>query len=231
MKFPMKSGRYHYGPHPQQFGDLRLPHGPGPYRFVITIHGGFWRAKYGLDHIGPAAEAMTAAGFATWNIEYRRIGNGGGWPVTFEDVVQAAKWLSEPAIAVGHSAGGHMALLLAHHGLVTGAASLAGVADLRRARELNLSNGAVAEFMAEHSDSEASPMELPPACVPVRVIHGLNDDTVPHEISTAYTAAARQAGADVELISLAHTGHLELVDPHSTQWPEVIRQITALALA
>jgi acetyl esterase/lipase len=224
------STRHQYGSHPRQFGDLRVPQVRQAFSpVVITIHGGFWRSAYGLDHIEPAAIALAEAGFATWNIEYRCIGTDGGWPVTFDDVAAAVKWVDGPTIAVGHSAGGHLALLLAHHGLVSAAVSLAGVADLRGARELNLSKGVVAEFMGAHPDRDASPIELPPARVPVRLIHGLDDDIVPHEISAAYAAAVRQAGADVELLSLAGTGHFELVDPHSAQWPEVLSTVVRLA--
>src|SRR5262245_60200302 len=140
-----------------QFGELRLPGGDGPHPVVIAIHGGFWKAAYGLDHIGPVCEALAGAGVATWNLEYRRIGNpGGGWPGTLEDVALGAGHLREIAgehrldlkrvVVVGHSAGGHLALWLAGRGRsrdmpLRGVVSLAGVADLRLAWELRLSNG------------------------------------------------------------------------------------------
>src|SRR5271165_4784272 len=86
--------RLHYGTGRYQFGDLRLPAGGGSggrYPVVVGVHGGYYRAKYGLTYFGHACSALTAVGVATWNIEYRRLGyRGGGWPGTFQDVAAAA---------------------------------------------------------------------------------------------------------------------------------------------
>src|SRR6202040_243663 len=79
--------RASYGGHPNQFIELRLPHAKGPHAAVLNIHGGFWRARYDLTHAGHLCEALRASGVATFNVEYRRVGNaGGGWPGTFEDI-------------------------------------------------------------------------------------------------------------------------------------------------
>jgi acetyl esterase/lipase len=134
---------------------------------VIGIHGGFWRAKHELDNYGHLCDALAKAGVATWNIEYRRIGNEGrGWPGTFHDVAHAADFVREIAttynlglsrvVTLGHSAGGHLAFwLAARHRLMTGdplsspdsillkaSVSLAGVVDLRRPWELRLGDDA-----------------------------------------------------------------------------------------
>ena len=222
-----------------QFGDLRLPAGSGPHPLAIVIHGGFWRAAYDLEHIGPLCEALAAGGIATWNLEYRRVGNGGGWPVTFEDVAEGAVFVEELAarypldvsgvIAIGHSAGGHLALLLGARRLVKGVVSLAGVADLRLAAELRLSNDAVKSFLGEGSYEEASPIEMLPLGVPQRLIHGLADDVTPHEISARYARAAARAGDDVELLSPPDTGHMELIDPLAAVWPAIYRQIEQIS--
>src|SRR5579862_1360670 len=77
-----------YGREPDQHADLRLP--PGDARgLVILLHGGFWRAAYGKDIMDSAAIALTREGWAVWNVEYRRVGAGGGWPTTFDDVAAA----------------------------------------------------------------------------------------------------------------------------------------------
>jgi len=120
----IKPLRLVYGPETQQFGDLYVPNEPGPHPIVILIHGGYWRARYGLDLMNSLAEDLAKRGFAAWNIEYRRVGNpGGGWPGTFLDVALATDYLRKLApsyaldlqrvVPIGHSAGGHLALWLA----------------------------------------------------------------------------------------------------------------------
>lgn len=120
----IKPLRLPYGPEPLQFGDLYLPNTSGPYPIVILIHGGYWRARYGLDLMIGLAKDLATRGYAAWNIEYRRVGNpGGGWPGTLLDVALATDYLRTLAptyaldlqrvVPIGHSAGGHLALWLA----------------------------------------------------------------------------------------------------------------------
>src|SRR4051812_19206860 len=91
---PAADARLRYGQDENHFGDLRLPKGPGRFPAAMFIHGGFWRARYDLRHTGFVCAKLTKAGFATWNIEYRRVGNaGGGWPGSFEDVTAAYQFL------------------------------------------------------------------------------------------------------------------------------------------
>lgn len=169
---PAADLRVTYGPDPSQFGDLRLPAGEGKHPVIVVIHGGFWRAQYGLEHTGRLCAAITARGYATWCIEYRRLGNpGGGFPGTFLDVARAIDYLRELAPkhsldltrvgTLGHSAGGHLALwAAARHRIrkasplytddpliICAAISLAGVCDLRRASALGLSGGVTEELV------------------------------------------------------------------------------------
>ncbi len=129
--------RLAYGPGAFQFGDLRLPTGPGPHPTVVLIHGGYWRSRYGLKLMTGLAKDLAARGYAAWNIEYRRVGNsGGGWPGTFLDVARAADYLREIAphyaldlrrvVPIGHSAGGHLALWLAGRPRIPAGDPLAG---------------------------------------------------------------------------------------------------------
>ncbi len=177
---PAADARLNYGPDLLHYGDLRLPAGPGPHPVVISLHGGFWRATYGLTYMGHLCAALTTAGVATWNVEYRRVGDpGGGWPGTFHDVARAADSLRELAprypldlarvVTLGHSAGGHLALWLAGRRRIPSgdalynprplalcaAVALSGVADLREAWERHLSNGAARDLMG------GSPLEAP----------------------------------------------------------------------
>lgn len=161
-----------YGNYPYQFGELRLPEGAGPHPVLIIIHGGCWLAEYDLQHISPLATELTKAGFATWSLEYRRLGNeGGGWPGTFQDVALGADFIKEIAkkhpldlkriIALGHSAGGHLVLWLAARPrlpkesllyksdplALQGVISLAGIADLSRPEFQVVCGNVVPELM------------------------------------------------------------------------------------
>jgi acetyl esterase/lipase len=234
---PTADHRIHYGADAFHFCDLRLPGGPGPYPIAIMVHGGFWRSIYGLEYFGHACAALTTAGIATWNMEYRRLGNpGGGWPGTFDDVVKAADHLGAIAvefnldlnrvITIGHSAGGHLAFWLAaeRRQMLRGAAALAGVVDLRRSWELQLSNNVVADFLGGSPEQVpdrygfASPIERLPLGIPQRLFHGTADRSVPFEISAGYVHAAQSRGDDAQLIALENAGHFEIVDPRTREF-------------
>jgi dipeptidyl aminopeptidase/acylaminoacyl peptidase len=227
-----------YGKDPLQFGELRLPDSSDPHGVVIVIHGGFWRAAYNLDHIRHLCVALNKAGMATWCLEYRRLGNeGGGWPGTFEDVDYGARQIEMIAgryhldrdriLALGHSAGGQLALWLAARQRLRAVVSLAGVADLRRAYELKLSNTVVADLLGGSPDSVperydlCSPIELTPLRIPQILIHGAKDTIVPFEISERYVNAARTKGDDATLIVVEDAGHFELIDPRTKQFDVV----------
>ena len=216
------SQRHSYGDDPSQYGVL---YGEGPV--AVLIHGGFWKAQYGLDLMEPLAHDLASRGWAAWNIEYRRIGNGGGVPETLDDVSAAIDLLDElpvdrsRVVAIGHSAGGHLAAWAATREsprvAVTGVVSQAGVLDLERARELRLSNGIVDTFLGAHPSAVASPIERLPLGVPALLTHGGLDDTVPVEISERF-AAASGASLIVEPDE-DHFGHL---DPDNPLWKAVL---------
>lgn len=114
-----------YGAEPMQFGELRLPKGKGPFPVAIVIHGGcFLRAFEGVDGTAPIATALTARGIATWNVEYRALGDaGGGWPGSYRDWAAGADHLRALAkahpldlgrvVVIGHSAGAPAAAFVA----------------------------------------------------------------------------------------------------------------------
>jgi acetyl esterase/lipase len=241
---PPADRRVAYGSDPNQFIDLRLPREKkNNYPLVMNIHGGFWRAKYNLEHAGHLCAALTAKGVATANIEYRRVGNeGGSWPGTFADIRSAYNFLLQNArqhnfdakkiVVMGHSAGGQLALCLAaHEPSVTRVVSLAGVVDLQRAYELHLSNDATVEFLrgtpAEVPDHyrEANPMQLTIPQARQRLIHGAADEVVPPDFSREYVVAKHKRtgteNEDVQLIAIARADHFDLIDPRSAAWKQV----------
>jgi acetyl esterase/lipase len=252
--------RISYGSNEFQFAELRLPKKAGPHPVAIVIHGGCWMSQYGLSYMGHLSQALAEAGVATWSVEYRRVGNqGGGWPGTFEDVARAADHLRKIAkkyqldldrvIAVGHSAGGHLALWLAARKSLPkdspayssdplplrGVVSLAGVTDLRRSGSAcdasvpQLMGGTARDKTAIYN--QASPIELLPLGVPSAIVQGDSDTIIPPEMAKEYTDAAKKKGDDAKLVVIEKAGHFEIVDPQSFAWETVKNEALALVKA
>ena len=252
---PPADARLAYGSDPNQFLDLRLPaskeKSKQPYPLVINIHGGYWRAKYNLDHAGHLCAALTAKGLATANLEFRRVGNeGGAWPGTFADIRSAYQFLVQNArrhnldatriVVMGHSAGGQLALCLAaHETSVTHVVSLAGVVDLQRAYQLHLSNDAVVEFLrgtpGEVPDHyrEANSMELSIPGARQWLIHGVSDDVVPPNFSRDYVASKQKRSGkqkeDVHLLEIPGSDHFDIIDSRTRVWKQVEDTVLQLA--
>lgn len=202
-----------YGDHPSQVIDQ---YGPARGPRVTVLHGGFWREAYDRSHLTPAAGALARRGWTVDLVEYRRVGGGGGWPHTADDVDAALDLLGEPPhVLLGHSAGGQLALWAAWRRERAAAArvlAVAPVADLTRAHELGLSEGAVAAFLGgpeqvEDRLPEADPLRLFPR-VPVEILHGTADADVPVELSRRY---ASDWGARLHL--LPGVGHFAPLIP------------------
>lgn len=249
----MAPQRYTYGSDPNQFADLYLPAGR-PRAVVVLVHGGFWRSRYTLDLGAPLAEDLSSRGFACWNLEYRRVGNGGGFPETLDDVAAGIDLLASAATehgfdtstttALGHSAGGHLAVWAAGRSLfpegapgggrpavpVTGVVSQAGVLNLERAHEESLGNGAVRDFLGGGYGEKyrfADPMTVIPLAVPVIAVHGREDTTVPLSQSQSYVDAAGAAGAQAELVQVPGD-HFAVITPGTDAWAQVVAAVESL---
>lgn len=261
--------RYYYGDDPSQWGDLFLP-GPsagGTRRgVVVVIHGGYWRSKYGAELGEPLAGDLAAHGMAAWNLEYRRAGNGGGWPHTFQDILAGIDQLQELAgphaldlsrvVALGHSAGGHLAVWaagrdrLGEMGLgaehreiaadddgvrLAGVVSQSGVLNLAEAEKLNLSDGAVANFLGGPPSEfpgryrYADPVSVLPLDVPVYAVHATEDEDVPLAMSTSYAEASQTSAVPAQLV-LVPGDHFALIDPSAEAYlksRELIEELLA----
>jgi acetyl esterase/lipase len=210
--------RYQYGQAPSQFAELTLPAEAAPAPVVVVIHGGYWQAGYGLELGRPLAADLAGRGFAAVNVEYRRMGDGGGWPQTGADVAAAVAALTSQAqgrldlkhvAGLGHSAGGQLAGWLASKRdtavPLTGVVLQAGVLDLVRGADDGLGGGAVVEYLggtpSERPDAyaQASPIGLVPLGVPSICVHGTRDALVPIDQSERFVAAAQRAGDRSEL--------------------------------
>lgn len=249
--------RIAYGHDPEQFGDLYLPAGDGAHPVVVVIHGGCWQAMYNLAPLGTLCDALRNEGMAVWNLEYRRLGNGGGWPGTFEDIARGMDILRSETdrsrldlsrvVVVGHSAGGHLALwagarhrlpghspLFTPHPLpVAGIVALAGIPDLAAAVQWTICGDAPTQLAGGAPTDlperyrQISPAELLPLGIPQQHLVGNHDAIVPVGYLEAYVSQASRLD-DVALQVCAGAGHFEPVFPTSMVWPVLKQTILAL---
>ncbi|HET6877642.1 MAG TPA: alpha/beta hydrolase [Jatrophihabitans sp.] len=238
----MSFRRIGYGPGPTQFGEFSRPADGAPAGTVVVVHGGFWRARYDLSLGRPLAADLAAHGYACWNIEYRRVGDGGGWPTTLDDVAAAIDRLADldvdtaRVVTVGHSAGGHLAVWAAGRETLpagapgsaprvhlAAAVSQAGVLDLGTAHRDGVGGTAVADLLGAGPGEQperyalADPIRRLPITAPVLCVHARDDEDVPFEQSTAYVAAACAAGAQAALREV-DGDHFTVIDPASPAW-------------
>lgn len=238
-----------YGHDDDRVGELRIPGGKGPHPVVVLVHGGFWKRHWTRELMDPLAVDLVRRGYATWNVEYRRVGEGGGFPETLFDMGAAVDHLGTLATehhldlnnvaVIGHSAGGHLALWAASRSRLasgepgadplitpTKVIGLAPVTDLDAAHRENLGDGAVAAFMGNATGEAwrvASPIELLPIGVPTVLVHGTSDDEVPSSHSERYVSSAAHSGAS-ELV-LFDGDHFDPIDPTSGAWAQVIARL------
>jgi acetyl esterase/lipase len=221
-----------------------------PLATVVLLHGGYWLPEYGLELMEPLARRLTELGYATWNVEYRRTGAGGGFPTTLTDVAAAVDRLdgkalpagiAEDVVLLGHSAGGQLAVWAASRTAATpggeprlrprGAISLAGVLDLVLAGSGSAS-AQVSAFMGSTPQGSprtyalADPTQLVPAGCPVWAVHAADDQTVPPEQSASYVASARAAHAVVERV-VVPGDHFAIIDPGAPSFPTIRQLLTA----
>ena len=140
-------------------------------------------------------------------------------------------------VAIGHSAGGHLAAWLATRDAprvpVTAVVAQAGVVDLRLASELGLSRAVVHRLLGGTPDSvpdryaAASPAERLPLGVPALLTHGGRDDIVPPAMSERFAAAARAAGDAVDVVIEPAEGHFGHLDPENPLWRAVTSWLRA----
>lgn len=241
----VQTRRIAYGSDPAQFGELSRPARQRPARTVVIVHGGFWLAHYDLSLGRPLASDLVARGYICWNLEYRRVGNGGGWPATFEDIAAGVDHLAaldvdtSGVVAVGHSAGGQLAVWAAGRGklaadapgtapkvAVTAVVSQAGVLDLAVAATTGVGGGAPDGLLGgspaqvPQRYAVADPIAQVPIAAPVLCVHARGDANVPFAQSTAYVDAATAAGGAAELREVAGD-HFTLIDPSSKAWAVV----------
>lgn len=226
---------FSYGAAPEQVVDVYLPAKPELRRpLAILLHGGCWLNRFDRHYFSHLAEALRQRGWVVANVEYRRLGDaGGGWPGSMDDVQAAAtavlagvkKWRVDPqrVVAVGHSAGGHLALLLAgREERVRGVVGLAAITDLAayRRETSSCAEGARA-LVTEAQVAEADPQQQPvPAGAKISLWSGADDPIVPASYGDRYASRDPRIRHRV----WPGAGHFDLVSPESVVWPELLRE-------
>ncbi len=218
-----------YGDHTEQVIDLRVPAG-GAERLAVTVHGGAWENIWTRDILDAIAVDLYRRGWATANIEYRRVGSGGGWPATVDDVVAAARHAAavtgidiSEAVLVGHSAGGHLALLAARDLSPATVVPLAAITDMVTAHNHPPLRNSGKGFLGGRPTEEhaaASPLNDPPRVRHV-IVHGTADETVPHRDTKAYIKRLAAEGIPFEVVPAEGIDHNQPADPAHPTWQAV----------
>lgn len=247
---PAPDATVSYGDDQMQKVDVWLPRGTGPFPVVVMVHGGCWQTKIAdRTLMNWVADDLRRSGVAVWNIDYRGIDRaGGGYPGTFSDAAKAVDQLALSAakyrldtrrvVAVGHSAGGHLALWLAarprlpassplhtaHPLKLAHVVSLGGLPDLE-ATAASPDNGCGTEVVAKlvgtnrrDPYADTSVPRLLPLGVAQTLVNGREDRIIPYRMATDYVARATAAGDRVTLHTVPNTGHVELITPETPAW-------------
>lgn len=250
---PEPDAEIRYGNDQMQVVDLWLPQGAGPHPTVLMVHGGCWTTEIADRRImNWIADDLRKRGIAVWNIDYRGVDReGGGYPGTFLDAAAAADALRthaprhnldiDPLVAVGHSAGGHLALWLAGRPRLPAgsplrtpdplpidtAISLGGLPDLELA-SVPPGSGCGTEVIQQLTGgnfADTSVPRLAPLGVSQVLINGRQDRIIPLAYAEAYAAPLRAAGDTVTVRVVDRTGHVELIAPETAAWVATVEEI------
>lgn len=242
VPFAKPEQRVAYGESPLQFVEhWQTPKHSPSTPIILSIHGGCWLSAYSIEHTYAMNSALRDAGFDVWSVEYRRVGDtGGGWPGSFADIQQsllavAAEYGGKQALAerdvtlLGHSAGGHLALLAGHQRaeLIDRVVGLAAISDINAYTAGDNSCQQAGKRFMQDADSDAwyaaNPM-LQPVVTPTYLFHGDADSIVPPAQSRAFAEHEQ-----VDVVWLEGAGHFDLIDPQSRAWLTIVSQLQQLS--
>lgn len=244
----------------QNWADVYLPpgeHKAGTVPLVILIHGGSWQAQVGADSFVTFSRRLAERGLAVYNVEYRRVGSGGGWPTTFKDVAAALDFVPDVrrsipeidttnAVVVGHSAGGQLAMWAGtRHNLEPGevgaapkfaptsVVSLAGPLDMRTA--VRLGDDRIVTALGGQPNqvtdryTSVDPIQNIDPKVPILAMVGTNDHVVPPILSQNYVNAVKREGGTGTVVLLDGADHVSIVTPSAPTFPLVVETISRAA--
>lgn len=235
LEYALPDEELSYGEDQFQFGRLWLSE-ENTENLVIFIHGGCWLNQFDMQHTYPFATALAQSGFNVWSLEYRRTGDiGGGWPGSFDDIKAGVEFVEElsrlglsldKSIIVGHSAGGHLALLAGKEfPSLKASVGLAAIADIvAYAEGDNSCEVATPSFMGGPFEEipgryrAANPANLALHATTI-LLHGDADNIVAPEQSTLEGARGQiESGA----------GHFDWVHPGTSAFSRLIDTLEKL---
>jgi acetyl esterase/lipase len=254
---PAPDRTLHYGDDPLQIVDLWLPAGKEPHPVVLMVHGGCWQSDVADRTImNWIADDLRGQGIAVWNIDYRGVDRaGGGYPGTFMDVAAAADMLgrdgarhglkTDRIVAVGHSAGGHLALWLAARSALPVGSALRGAAPLPihaaisqgGLPDLRFSSNAIGHGCGTDAPkamagavsparpdiyADTSPIEMAAGGARQIQVNTTLDRIAPPSYAAAYESALRARGVAVQNVTVADEGHVELIAPGTRAWQATV---------
>jgi 3-dehydroquinate dehydratase-2 len=214
---------YSYGDGPSDIVDVREADGDGPAPVAVIVHGGFWRDVWKRDTMAPLCAAVTQLGWSTVNVEYTR--GPGSFTQAIDDITRALEWVRHNAgthgfdttriVIIGHSAGGYLALKVAHaDGALAGAIALAPVTDLPAISAARPDDDPARDFIGSDRDTDPGLWEKAALrgepLVPVRLIHGADDDTVAISHTIDYVSEHAPMAAQTLIKGV---GHMGIIDP------------------
>jgi acetyl esterase/lipase len=226
-----------YGADALQVVDVWKPTGAGPHPAVVMIHGGCWQTEIAeRDIMNWIADDLRKHGVGVWNIEYRGVERGGGYPGTYQDVGAAADMFAAkraefgfktdaPVVTIGHSAGGHLSLWLARRSALAKGDALRGDAPLQV--DLAISQGGLPDLraqmtlpdhgcgneaaakMAGDAFARVSPPEMSKGRARELQFNNDRDRIAPPSFGAAYGA---------KMVTTPDEGHAELIAPETISW-------------
>ncbi|MEO9330223.1 alpha/beta fold hydrolase [Gordonia sp. B21] len=246
----------------QNWAELYLPAGEqrvDSIPLVVLIHGGAWQSRLGADVFEPLARDLAERGMAVYNIEYRRVGSGGGWPTTFRDVANALDHVTvvdrrfpqlttDDELVVGHSAGAQLAVWGGtRHKLDDD--EVGSRPEFRPTRVVSLAGPLDMVYAATHGDDRivkvlgGSPSQVPDRYTsvdpiqnidpdtPVVAIHGTADRMVSPENSRRYVDAVLKQGGEAKAVLIPNGNHGSIVTATAPEYPKVLDIITDASAA
>lgn len=244
----------------QQWADLYLPsgqHEPDSVPLVVLVHGGAWKVPLGAEIFDELAMDLAGRGMAVYNVEYRRVGAGGGWPMTFRDVARALDYIVEldkeypeltvdDEVVVGHSAGAQLATWAGtRHKLrddevgsrpafrPTRVVSLAGPLDMKQAvadgddRIVAALGGSPLQVPGRYS--AVDPIQNIDRTIPVAAVHGTRDRIVYPHNSERYINALKNAGGQGRLVIFDGEDHVSIVKRGGDPYERIVDLIVEYA--